>query len=133
MFVKNLTNDVLVLRKGGAVLKLQPGVNCVKDAKWPAEFILSVYGSKYVAIINREVEEAPVEETPKQEVKEDTTPEVEAPVVEDNSVVEATPVVEETPAEVSPADEDTPVKEATPAETDEKSTKTKRTAKKKAN
>jgi hypothetical protein len=112
MFVKNLTNDVLVLRKGGAVLKLQPGVNCVKDAKWPAEFILSVYGSKYVAII---------------------TPEVEAPVVEDNSVVEATPVVEETPAEVSPADEDTPVKEATPAETDEKSTKTKRTAKKKAN
>lgn len=120
MFVKNLTNDVLVLRKGGAVLKLQPGVNCVKDAKWPAEFILSVYGTKYVAIINREVEEAPVEETPKQEVKEDTTPEVEAPVVEEA-------------LEVSPADEDTPVKEATPAETDEKSTKTKRTAKKKAN
>ena len=56
MFVKNLTNDILTVRKSGKVLKLKPGVNCV-DGFWSAEFIRSIYGPQFVICYNEEVKE----------------------------------------------------------------------------
>ena len=56
MFVKNLTNDILTVRKSGKVLKLKPGVNCV-DGFWSAEFLKSIYGPQYIICYNEEAKE----------------------------------------------------------------------------
>ena len=66
MFVKNLTNDILTVRKSGKVLKLKPGVNCV-DGFWSAEFLKSIYGPQHIICYNEAKEE--VAEV---EVKEET-------------------------------------------------------------
>ena len=80
MFVKNLTNDILTVRKSGKVLKLKPGVNCV-DGFWSAEFLKSIYGPQYIICYNEEAkEEAEVEvkeeKTETEEKAEDTKVEV---------------------------------------------------------
>ena len=68
MFVKNLTNDILTVRKSGKVLKLKPGVNCV-DGFWSAEFLKSIYGPQYIICYNEEAKE----EVAEVEVKEEKT------------------------------------------------------------
>lgn len=68
MFVKNLTNDILTVRKSGKVLKLKPGVNCV-DGFWSAEFLKSIYGPQYIICYNEEAKE----EVEVAEVKEEKT------------------------------------------------------------
>ena len=70
MFVKNLTNDILTVRKSGKVLKLKPGVNCV-DGFWSAEFLKSIYGPQYIICYNEEAKE----EVAEVEVKEEKTEE----------------------------------------------------------
>ena len=60
MFVKNLTNDILTVRKSGKVLKIKPGVNCV-DGFWSAEFLKSIYGPQYIICYNEEAKEEVVE------------------------------------------------------------------------
>ena len=67
MFVKNLTNDMLTVRKSGKVLKLKPGVNCV-DGFWSAEFLKSIYGPQYIICYNEEAKD----EVAEVEVKEET-------------------------------------------------------------
>ena len=67
MFVKNLTNDILTVRKSGKVLKLKPGVNCVDDF-WSAEFLKSIYGPQYIICYNEEAKD----EVAEVEVKEET-------------------------------------------------------------
>lgn len=74
MFVKNLTNDILTVRKSGKVLKLKPGVNCV-DGFWSAEFLKSIYGPQYIICYNEEAKE----EVAEVEVKEETEVEVVNP------------------------------------------------------
>ena len=88
MFVKNLTNDILTVRKSGKVLKLKPGVNCV-DGFWSAEFLKSIYGPQYIICYNEEAKE----EVAEVEVKEETEvervnpePEVKAEVKADTEV-----------------------------------------------
>ena len=74
MFVKNLTNDILTVRKSGKVLKLKPGVNCV-DGFWSAEFLKSIYGPQYIICYNEEAKEEVAEvevKEEKAEVKADT-------------------------------------------------------------
>ena len=73
MFVKNLTNDILTVRKSGKVLKLKPGVNCV-DGFWSAEFLKSIYGPQYIICYNEEAKEEVAEvkeEKAEAEVKTD--------------------------------------------------------------
>ena len=91
MFVKNLTNDILTVRKSGKVLKLKPGVNCV-DGFWSAEFLKSIYGPQYIICYNEEAKE----EVAEVEVKEETEveivnpkPEVKAEVKADTEEVKA--------------------------------------------
>ena len=62
MFVKNLTNDILTVRKSGKVLKLKPGVNCV-DGFWSAEFLKSIYGPQYIICYNEEAKEEVAEQS----------------------------------------------------------------------
>ena len=74
MFVKNLTNDILTVRKSGKVLKLKPGVNCV-DGFWSAEFLKSIYGPQHIICYNEEAKEEVAEvevKEEKAEVKADT-------------------------------------------------------------
>lgn len=146
MFVKNLTNEVLTIRKSGNVLKLQPGMNCVDETKWSADFILTVYGSKYITIINREVEEleevtpledttdeTPVEQSTEIPVDVPTEPTVDTPVEQPVENPTDTPV--ETPVETTvdtPAD----VPTETPADNkpvEDKPKKNARTSSKKTN
>lgn len=108
MFVKNLTNDILTVRKSGKVLKLKPGVNCV-DGFWSAEFLKSIYGPQYIICYNEEAKE----EVAEVEVKEETEvevvnpePEVKAEVKADTEEVKAD--TEEVKAET---EEKTEVKE----------------------
>ena len=68
MFVKNLTDDILTVRKSGKVLKIKPGVNCV-DGFWSAEFLKSIYGPQYIICYNEEVKEEKAEAEVKTEVK----------------------------------------------------------------
>ena len=84
MFVKNLTNDILTVRKSGKVLKLKPGVNCV-DGFWSAEFLKSVYGPQYIICYNEEAKEEVAEvevKEEKTEVKADTEEKTEDTKVE---------------------------------------------------
>ena len=74
MFVKNLTNDILTVRKSGKVLKLKPGVNCV-DGFWSAEFLKSIYGPQHIICYNEEAKE----EVAEVEVKKETEVEVVNP------------------------------------------------------
>lgn len=111
MFVKNLTNDILTVRKSGKVLKLKPGVNCV-DGFWSAEFLKSIYGPQYIICYNEEAKE----EVAEVEVKEETEveivnskPEVKAEVKADTEEVkEEKTETEEVKAET---EEKTEVKE----------------------
>jgi len=91
MFVKNLSNQELLFKKNGAVLKLKPGVNCVDVLKWDINELKKTYGSATLAFIGEEKqEEAEVE------VKAETK--AEDVVIDDPEViVNPTP---EAPAEV---------------------------------
>ena len=84
MFVKNLTNDILTVRKSGKVLKLKPGVNCV-DGFWSAEFLKSIYGPQHIICYNEEAKE----EVAEVEVKEETEVEVVNPEPEVKAEVKA--------------------------------------------
>lgn len=109
MFVKNLTNDILTVRKSGKVLKLKPGVNCV-DGFWSAEFLKSIYGPQYIICYNEEAkEETEIEvvnpepevkaevKADTEKVKEDKTEEVKAETEEkaEDTKVEVAEVKEE--------------------------------------
>ena len=115
MFVKNLTNDILTVRKSGKVLKLKPGVNCV-DGFWSAEFLKSIYGPQYIICYNEEAKE----EVAEVEVKEETEveivnpkPEVKAEVKADTEEVkEEKTETEEVKAETEEKTEDTKVEVA---------------------
>ena len=111
MFVKNLTNDILTVRKSGKVLKLKPGVNCV-DGFWSAEFLKSIYGPQHIICYNEEAKE----EVAEVEVKEETEVEVVNPEPEVKAEVKAD--TEEVKAET---EEKTEVK----ADTEEKTEDTK--------
>ena len=84
MFVKNLTNDILTVRKSGKVLKLKPGVNCV-DGFWSAEFLKSIYGPQYIICYNEEAKE----EVAEVECKEETEVEIVNPEPEVKAEVKA--------------------------------------------
>lgn len=84
MFVKNLTDDILTVRKSGKVLKLKPGVNCV-DGFWSAEFLKSIYGPQHIICYNEEAKE----EVAEVEVKADTEVEVVNPEPEVKAEVKA--------------------------------------------
>lgn len=108
MFVKNLTNDILTVRKSGKVLKLKPGVNCV-DGFWSAEFLKSVYGPQYIICYNEEVKEEVAEAEVKadtEEVKEEKTEteEVKAETEEKTEVKEEK--AEDTKVEVAEVKEE---------------------------
>ena len=99
MFVKNLTNDILTVRKSGKVLKLKPGVNCV-DGFWSAEFLKSIYGPQYIICYNEEAKE----EVEVAEVKEEKTEEVKAETEEKAEVKEEK--AEDTKVEVAEVKEE---------------------------
>ena len=62
MFVKNLSNQELLFKKNGAVLKLKPGVNCVDVLKWDINELKRTYGPATLAFIGEEKQaEAKVE------------------------------------------------------------------------
>ena len=91
MFVKNLTNDILTVRKSGKVLKLKPGVNCV-DGFWSAEFLKSIYGPQYIICYNEEAKEEVAEVECKEETEVEIVnpePEVKAEVKADTEEVKA--------------------------------------------
>ena len=94
MFVKNLTNDILTVRKSGKVLKLKPGVNCV-DGFWSAEFLKSIYGPQYIICYNEEAKE----EVAEVEVKEETEVEIVNPEPEVKAETEEKAEVKEEKAE----------------------------------
>ena len=100
MFVKNLTNDILTVRKSGKVLKLKPGVNCV-DGFWSAEFLKSIYGPQYIICYNEEVkEETEVEVVnPEPEVKAEVKADTEE-VKEEKTETEEVKAETEEKAEV---------------------------------
>lgn len=54
MFVKNLSNQELLFKKNGAVLKLKPGVNCVDVLKWDINELKRTYGPATLAFIGEE-------------------------------------------------------------------------------
>lgn len=103
MFVKNLTNDILTVRKSGKVLKLKPGVNCV-DGFWSAEFLKSIYGPQYIICYNEEAKE----EVAEVEVKEETEVEIvnPEPEVKAEVKVETEEKAEETKVEVAEVKEE---------------------------
>ena len=84
MFVKNLSNQELLFKKNGAVLKLKPGVNCVDVLKWDINELKKTYGPAILAFIGEE-KQAKVET----EVK-----------AEDETEVTINPTPEENPIEV---------------------------------
>ena len=87
MFVKNLTNDILTVRKSGKVLKLKPGVNCV-DGFWSAEFLKSIYGPQYIICYNEEAKEEVAEVECKEETEVEIVnpePEIKAEVKEEKT------------------------------------------------
>lgn len=80
MFVKNLSNQELLFKKNGAVLKLKPGVNCVDVLKWDINELKRTYGPATLAFIGEEKQaEAKVE------VKAET--EAEDVVIDDPEVI----------------------------------------------
>ena len=106
MFVKNLTNDILTVRKSGKVLKLKPGVNCV-DGFWSAEFLKSIYGPQYIVCYNEEAKE----EVAEVEVKEEKTETEEK--AEDTKVEVAEVKEEKTEEKAEAKKEETKEKKAT--------------------
>ena len=111
MFVKNLTNDILTVRKSGKVLKLKPGVNCV-DGFWSAEFLKSIYGPQYIICYNEEAKEEVAEVEIKketEEVKEEKTEteEVKAETEEKAEVKEEKAEVKEEEAKEKKATKNT--------------------------
>ena len=119
MFVKNLTNDILTVRKSGKVLKLKPGVNCV-DGFWSAEFLKSIYGPQYIICYNEEAKE----EVAEVECKEETEVEIVNPEPEVKAEVKAdTEEVKEDKTEEVKAE--TEEKTEVKADTEEKTEDTK--------
>ena len=103
MFVKNLTNDILTVRKSGKVLKLKPGVNCV-DGFWSAEFLKSIYGPQYIICYNEEAKEEVAEVEVKKETEEVKEVKAEVEIKEEKT--------EEVKAETEEKAEDTKVEVA---------------------
>ena len=68
MFVKNLSNQELLFKKNGVVLKLKPGVNCVDVLKWDINELKKTYGPATLAFIGEE-KQAKVETEVKAEVE----------------------------------------------------------------
>lgn len=128
MFVKNLTNDILTVRKSGKVLKLKPGVNCV-DGFWSAEFLKSIYGPQYIICYNEEAKE----EVAEVEVKEETEVEIVNPEPEVKAEVKADTeeVKEEKTEEVKADDTKVEVAEVKEEKTEEKAEAKKEEAKEK--
>ena len=89
MFVKNLTNDILTVRKSGKVLKLKPGVNCV-DGFWSAEFLKSIYGPQYIICYNEEAKEEVAEVEVKEEkpVSAEKAPKIDLTILTVNELRE---------------------------------------------
>ena len=71
MFVKNLSNQELLFKKNGAVLKLKPGVNCVDVLKWDINELKKTYGPATLAFIGEE-KEAEVETEVEVKAEDDT-------------------------------------------------------------
>ena len=94
MFVKNLSNQELLFKKNGAVLKLKPGVNCVDVLKWDINELKKTYGPATLAFIGEE-KQAKVETEVKAEVKAEA-----GNVVIDDAEVTINPTPEENPVEV---------------------------------
>ena len=90
MFVKNLSNQELLFKKNGAVLKLKPGVNCVDVLKWDINELKKTYGPATLAFIGEE-KQAEVETEVKAEAED---------VVIDDTEVTINPTPEENPVEV---------------------------------
>ena len=90
MFVKNLSNQELLFKKNGAVLKLKPGVNCVDVLKWDINELKKTYGPAILAFIGEE-KQAKVETEVKAEAGN---------VVIDDAEVTINPTPEENPIEV---------------------------------
>ena len=86
MFVKNLSNQELLFKKNGAVLKLKPGVNCVDVLKWDINELKKTYGPAILAFIGEEKQT---------EVKAEA-----GNVVIDDAEVTINPTPEENPVEV---------------------------------
>lgn len=125
MFVKNLSNQELLFKKNGAVLKLKPGVNCVDMLKWDINELKKTYGSATLAFIGEEKQEAEVEvkaETKAEDVVIDdpeviVNPTPEAPVEVKGDAGEADQA-DETP--IAPVVEDKNDGEAVKTETEVK-------------
>lgn len=121
MFVKNLSNQELLFKKNGAVLKLKPGVNCVDVFKWDIDELKKTYGSTTLAFIGEE-KQAEVETKAEDVVINDTeitinpTPE-ENPVEVEGDAGEADQA-DKTP--VAPVVEDKTDGEAVKTETEVK-------------
>lgn len=121
MFVKNLSNQELLFKKNGAVLKLKPGVNCVDVLKWDINELKRTYGSATLAFIGEEKQaEAEVE------VKAET--EAEDVVIDDPEVIvnptpEAPVEVKGDAGEADQADE-TPIAPVVENKTDGEAVKT---------
>lgn len=94
MFVKNLSNQELLFKKNGAVLKLKPGVNCVDVLKWDINELKKTYGPATLAFIGEE-KQAKVETEVKAEVKAEA-----GDVIIDDAEVTINPTPEENPVEV---------------------------------
>ena len=117
MFVKNLSNQELLFKKNGAVLKLKPGVNCVDVLKWDINELKKTYGPATLAFIGEEKQaeagDVVVDDT---EVTINPTPE-ENPVEVEGDAGEADQA-DETP--VAPVVEDKTDGEAVKTETEVK-------------
>ena len=120
MFVKNLSNQELLFKKNGAVLKLKPGVNCVDVLKWDIDELKKTYGSATLAFIGEEKEaevETEVEVKAEDETEVTINPTPENPVEVEGDAGEADQA-DETP--VAPVVEDKTDGEAVKTETEVK-------------
>ena len=74
MFIKNLTQKELVLKKSGKVLKLKPGMNCIEFDEWTISELKKIYGPQHIVFVEEEVkkkkDETEAEEKAKAEAEE---------------------------------------------------------------
>ena len=120
MFVKNLSNQELLFKKNGAVLKLKPGVNCVDVLKWDINELKKTYGYATLAFIGEEKEaevETEVEVKAEDETEVTINPTPENPVEVEGDAGEADQA-DETP--VAPVVENKTDGEAVKTETEVK-------------
>ena len=112
MFVKNLTNDMLTVRKSGKVLKLKPGVNCV-DGFWSAEFLKSIYGPQYIICYNEEAKDEVAEVEVKEETEEVKEVKAEVEIKEEKTEEKAEVKEEKTEEKAEAKKEEAKEKKAT--------------------